>query len=186
MARTLPLAALGLLLAAGCGARSGVWDHVLLGDAGIGDGGTDGGDGGQGTPDGGPIRPTPVADLTSSIVTSDCSPTDGAAFDIIMTKDPLTCDSVVAGIANVVVYIYTFPFGPMTIRFNPKQPNGAGRFCDPARSPVCVKAVSGVVRLTDWPGNPGPSGSYRLDLENGQSIHGSFSATLCPKQVTCG
>ncbi len=191
--------ALGPLALTGCGSMSAVYGASTdggdggpgtLGDGGPGD--TDGGpvffDGGTnpdgGAGDGGILGAT---DLTFSIAEPSCAPDGSAAFELTLTPKHLACrdKAQASGMDRVVLDIWSFPFGPETVRFGPDLPaNGQGIWCH-GPSLVCETAVSGKIVLTDWPGRPGPVGSFLLTFQDGTRLAGGFGADWCMHPVPC-
>lgn len=185
--RRLVLLAAVLGLAAGCGSMSAIYPTGLLGaDGGIGDGGGGSGGGGNdgGSADGGILAPK---DLKYATAAPACSPTGGPAFTLLVTAKNLGCGpgNELKHVDHVELDIWSFPAGPLTLVLDPSKQTGQALWCHGSGTQTCVTATKAKVVLTDWPGRPGPAGSFLLDLPDGTKLAGGFSAHWCLKPVPC-
>lgn len=149
---------------------------------GVGGGGSTGGGaggGGGGTVDGGETDGgTPLF----GIVRRTCGPTDGPAFQFVLSEEPLPCDLLPS--EAFFVDLWTGDLQPGSYMLD-VSPNAQGDAC--LCGVVADQAVTGSVMQVDFASDAGASGRIDAIFKSGTQVHRTWQVDMCPDQVIfCG
>jgi hypothetical protein len=128
------------------------------------------------------------------IVVNECAPADGPALQFVFNLDPpaLTCtrSPLQKGQRQLTFYVWgtALPKGPgeVVVQGGSSAPSTAS-VCTLTTSTNCVSAIGGTLTLTSFnPSASTASGSYSVNMKNGETVTGTFSATQCHNVAMCG